>query len=138
MHVVEVDGEARNAYSTSIEHSLTLDDLVGAVALAATALAPPEHRFEGALAHNPVADETYWSEADLSAAMAIAATIGPGRVYAAARSQLRAHGESWRTRAWENLFPPEAARQRAEELFPMLRQDGNPFASAPNARLCDS
>ncbi len=132
MHVVEVDGVGRNAYSTSIEFSLTLDDLAHAVALAATTLAPVNRRFRGSLAHNAVADESYWSEADTADAVAIAASIGPGSVYAAARSELRAHGERWRFQAWEDVFPPEAARQRAAELFPMLGDAGNPFAPAPD------
>lgn len=129
VHVVNIGGEARNAYSTSIAYSLTLDDLMHAIAVAATTLAEPDERFEGGLSHSPVADEYYWSEADTAAARRAARSIGPGRVYAAARAELRAHGEAWRSSEWENTFPPDAARGRAEELFPMLVAGAdNPFA----------
>ena len=128
--MVELDGELRNAYATSITFSLTLDDLMRGIARAATA-GPPERRFHGTLSHNRVAGESYWSERDTEEATAVARGLGPGHIYAATRAALRANGESWRSSDWTDVFPPEAARRRADELFPMLRQEGNPFAPAP-------
>lgn len=137
MHIVEVDGVARNAYATSITYSLTLDDLMQAIAEAATATSSSEpRRFGGNLSHNPVARESYWSEQDTADAQVVAASIGPGLIYATARSGLRDHGESWRDLEWSDVFPPEVARRRAEELFPMLRNEENPFAPAPEVQDC--
>lgn len=131
VHVVEVDGTAHNAYSTSIDFSLTLDDLTHAIAVAATREVRADRRFQGRLGHNPIVGESFWSEHDLAAARAVASDIGPGITYHTARVELRAHGESWRSDPWDAEFPAEVARHRAEELFPMLRNEGNPFAPAP-------
>lgn len=128
VHVVEVDGVAHNAYSTSITFSLTLDDLTHAIAIAATSDGPTGRRFGGVLSHNPVARESYWSERDMAEARVVAASLGPGHISSTARSELRTHGESWRTVRWGDIFPPGVARDRAEELFPMLADEGNPFA----------
>ena len=130
--MVEVDGVRRNAYSTSISFSMTLEDLMHAIAVAATRDLPPGERFEGSLSHNRIARESFWSEQDTERARRVARALGPGRIYATARAEFRANGESWRDDAWDGLFPPEVARQRANELFPMLRTEGNPFAAAPN------
>lgn len=131
VHTVEIDGATRNAYSTSITYSLTLEDLMHAIAVAATTPSSTRRRFKASLAHNPVARESYWSEKDTAEAHTVAATLGPGLIYSTARAELRANGEGWRTSHWSEIFPEEAARRRAEELFPMLRNEGNPFAPAP-------
>ncbi|MEM7325788.1 MAG: hypothetical protein AAF531_22070 [Actinomycetota bacterium] len=134
VHVVEIDGVSHNAYATSLMFSLTLDDLAHAIALAATA-DPGETsapcRFSGTVSYNPVARESYWTEQDLAEAAAVAAALGPGGIYTAARAALYRNGSSWRLDRWDELFPPEVARRRADELFPMLRREGNPFAPGP-------
>lgn len=131
VHITEIDGVSHNAYATSITFSMTLDDLMHAIAITAiTATAAGDH-FQGTLSHNRIARESFWSERDTAEARRVAARIGPGRVYDAARSALRANGEGWRSQRWGDFFPPEVAKQRAEALFPMLRNTDNPFAPAP-------
>ncbi len=132
VHVVVLDGEAHNAYETSLAFALTLDDLMHAIAIAATTSPRTQDRFDGNLSHSPIAQESYWSERDMERARAVAASLGPGRIYTTARSELRAHGESWRSTTWDEIFPAEVARERANELFPMLRKEGNPFAPPPD------
>lgn len=132
VHTVEIDGISHNAYSTSLTFSLTLEDLMHAIAVAATIPSQTRRRFEGSLAYNSVARESYWSEKDTSDAHRVAETLGPGLIYSTARSELRANGEGWRTIRWSEIFPEEAAKRRAQELFPMLRSEGNPFAPAPS------
>lgn len=132
VHITEVDGVSHNAYATSITFSMTLDDLMHAIAVAATARSENVALFDGALSHNRIARESFWSEQNTAKARAAARALGPGRIYATARSELRASGESWRSQRWTDFFPPEVAKQRAEELFPMLRSEGNPFAPAPS------
>jgi hypothetical protein len=134
VHVVEIDGRTHNAYATSITFSVTLDDLMHAIAVAATTRSSNDGGFDGALSHNPVARESYWSEQEIDEAEAAASALGPGHIYAAARDQLRAHGEAWRSDAWDEAFPAEVARRRARELFPMLDDENNPFAPPPDVQ----